>query len=102
MNWKKPLASETLSLIFAVGIVIGGQQFVAWQINREMLVNRAVGYEIEQRLNMVFENSSVNRQMILELRARSHDRWTKTEHDKWVEELKRLNPDLKLPKIPDK
>ncbi len=40
--------------------------------------------------------------VIEELYQRSSDRWNGSDMRHWTEELLRLNPDLKLPPIPDK
>lgn len=66
--------------------IVGGQQLVVWQVNRETLVNREVGKVMQGQLDRVENKTS--------------DRWSKSDHNRYIIELKRLNPELKLPKEP--
>ena len=68
-----------LNICFAVLLfcIIGGQQLVVFEIGQ------MVRDPIEARLD--------------EIAAKTRDRWTRTDHDNWVKELKRLNPNLVLP-----
>jgi len=61
----------------------------------------AVNYEMTSARGRITANTH-RLDVIEELYNRSSDRWTGSEMRAWADELKRLNPDLKLPAIPNK
>ena len=58
--------------------------------------------ELQQKMLATQTDVTKNRLRILEneprIESATKDRWHKADHDKWAEELKRLNPHLTLPK----
>lgn len=87
----------TASLIVAVVVIVCCQQLVAYQVNRETLVNRSIGREMTVKVDETYDISKHNRVLIDDMYERTTDRWTKTDHDRWSAEFARLNPGIKLP-----
>ena len=82
---RVPLRDKALVLAFLGIMLVGG--FASWiwaSVHAQIAVNT-------HRIDVIEE-----------LYQRSSDRWTGADQRQWCEELKRLNPDLKLPAIPIK
>ena len=81
MSTKDKRTAIALYVLFAIAIVASG----FWIADHATVASHA------ERIDVIEE-----------LYQRSSDRWTGSDMRTWTEELKRLNPDLRLPAIPDK
>lgn len=84
-------AKHALMFFTLLACIVGGQQLVVRQITTEVAVNRSVGSEIVATL--------------ADLKEGQKDRWTADDHRmfvadmiNWIDEFKKLNPDMKFPK----
>ncbi len=94
-----------LSTIFLIAAVLGGQAWIGYQLKLEMLSTKENVLKNQELVSELNRRTRANEDVMARRRKEidliekelGEINWSAKQHFDWADELKRLNPSLKMP-----